>query len=137
MKLIHTDRSITIGDQSWPAIIKIEDRESLGYLRRRRQALLHFENGWVLSIIWGDNAYGSNYEVWVEEDHVFEEEPTHVEIGAWNNRLNAELMEWPDEGNKVTGNVPVEKLPMYIDMVSRFRSDLNSTGVIDLRQGNP
>lgn len=82
------------GDQSYPATFhstSLRDnipptsdflRDYPDYRMETRQALVHFENQWQLSTIWGDAAYGSNYVVGEQQQREFIEEPAHVEVGV-------------------------------------------------------
>jgi hypothetical protein len=55
------------------------------YRMETRQALVHFENRWQLSVIWGDATYSSNSMFWDDYTHgkrPFIEEPSVVEVGV-------------------------------------------------------
>jgi len=60
-----------------------EDMEpdSMGFPFSRRRALLRFETGANLSIIWGYATYSTNYDAWLD-DQPIDEDPGLVEVWA-------------------------------------------------------
>jgi hypothetical protein len=83
---------------------------------RIRQALVPFENGWAVSVIWGSGAYSDNYgSHW---DNVFTETPARVEAAV----LGPDgMIEFP-RGDVVSGYVPGSAVLELIDTVARWPS---------------
>lgn len=142
MKLHANTNSIEIDNRIWPALIDRQDFEGKGYryFHRRRQAVVIFENGWCVSVVWHNFSYSSNYGIGLDgEKEDFTEEPERVEIASWNHRAGsaseAGLVAWPD-GDTVAGQVPVENLPTIFDFVAEHgKSDsveLNLDPLADL-----
>lgn len=86
------------GDRSYPAQFLSEPSPAsmleAGFRSEYRRALVCFENRWCLSTIWGDNAYGSNYNMSFRNEKLpFIEEPTTVEVGVLTpNPIHHEAM---------------------------------------------
>jgi hypothetical protein len=87
----ETDRTLVVGDRRWPlAHYHTNDFTGPGaelagavvpaHTFRIRRAVVAFENGWSLSIIWGTGTYSDNHDAWwmVAEDD-FTETPERVE----------------------------------------------------------
>lgn len=131
--LRHDERSIEIEGRRWPALIREEDLPVVDHEYRARNAHVIFENGWLLSIGWGSNHYGSNYLCdWATE---WTEEPSQVEVAAWNQRMQQERphgitegwVVWP-EGDTVQPWLDVALLPDLLDLIADLPSDWEGTG---------
>ena len=73
-----------------------------GKTQHTRQVIVAFENGWALSILWGDMTYSSNHDTMFSfrgPDTEFTEEPTAVEVGIFS------------PAPKVIPEVTIENLP--------------------------
>jgi hypothetical protein len=115
-------RFLEVGDRRWP-IASFDNRDSgsgdfVHYVRRAR---LLFENGWMLSIVWGSCTYSTNYDAGAGTSGPFTGEPSTVELAAWNDRLDTGMVTWPG-GDTVEGYVPVSDLPEIIDTIGRLPS---------------
>jgi hypothetical protein len=130
MKLEHDNRSITIDGQTWPAQVDDEDSEVPNMTPWHvRGARVIFENGWLVSIVWGSGTYSDNYHHTLHTSAGIEfiEEPEVVEIAVWNDRIrdkngHAKMIEWPD-GDTVRGFTPVEGLPELFPIIEKAPSN--------------
>ena len=65
----------------WAAAVTVDDVDVEPHPFRIRRFVLTFENGWSVSVLYGDATYSSNYDAWFL-DGEFEEEPEHVEVAV-------------------------------------------------------
>ena len=118
MRFHHTPdwRFLEVGDRRWPIQSFDNNNSDFGdYKHYNRQVKLLFENGWLLSIVWGSATYSDNYDYgW--DDREFVEAPATVEIAAWNHRLGHEMCTWPG-GDTVYAYLPVADLAAIVDLV--------------------
>lgn len=124
----HRDDIFWIGDKPYPwAEIDHVDRESLNMPWRERRARLRFENGYTLSIVWGDGTYSSNHDAAYGERHPdigfseepFTEEARTAELGVW--MPEGELMQWP-MGDTVAGYVPAWVIARLVEEMKDWPS---------------
>ena len=81
---------------------------------RYRQALIPFENGWQVSIVWGSGTYSDNHDF----DGPFTETPVLVEVAV----LNCEgLTETPD-CDTVLGYATGEQVLELIEVVATWHT---------------
>lgn len=123
MTHLKTDwKTLEIDNRRWPiASFDNKTHDFEHFCWRERRIRLIFENGWLLSIVWGSGTYSSNH-LNNTYNIPFIEEPTVVELAAWNERLKGGMVTWPD-GDTVEGYVPVEALPEIIDCISSMSSE--------------
>lgn len=102
-----------VGDRGYPMSEYTAADHDIGvddYLMRMRRAELTFESGYLLSILWGNATYSSNYETLTT---AFIEEPTEVEVGVLHADRTEGLIGSP------LGYQTVEQVQATIDALNR------------------
>lgn len=127
MTTIHVNDEgvFMVGDRPIPwAQMHSNDVVVPGIHHRTRQAFVHFENGWHLSIVWGSGTYSTNRDTFsLPRFHEFTEEPTTVEVAIINERTG----QWAPDGD-VLGWVSADRLLRIIAAVAEWPS--GSAGAI-------
>jgi hypothetical protein len=90
---------------------------------RVRGLRLNFENGWVLSVIWGTGSYSANKYTWDRDRNEFREESPTAEIAAWNAHLGSELVVWADSSDQVMGWLTPEQVNRLIVEMMGWESE--------------
>ena len=130
MKLYADDRWVEFGGRKYPIAPGNRDSENVplpsGRPWRTERVRLMFENGWVLSIVWGTGTYSDNYDPYWGDPRPSIEEPETVELAAWRDVARdtdpgAGMIDWG--GDTVAGRVPVLRLQAIIDLISEFPSN--------------
>lgn len=114
LRIDDNGHGIWLGDKHIPwAIVVAETHRSM----ETRQAIIKFENGLEVSIIWGSCTYSDNYDhpPVINPDAEFVECPAIVEVGV--RPTGGQLMEWP-HGDTVNGYMPVAEVPALIAHVA-------------------
>lgn len=81
---------------------------------------LPFENGWVLSVIWGSGSYSINHDAWHPDDPFVEESPD-AEIAVYFKEQMIDL--W---GECVRGYMPAREVRTLIDTMMVWPSNISA-----------
>lgn len=120
---LENERTLRVGDRHWPVsyaevgevlMPDIDSRRPIAP-NRRRQAVVAFESGWQVSILWGTLSYSDNHDTFYADDRSFTDEPHCVEAGFL----------WRDEGlvGKPFGYCNAEVLNDMLDLAATFPSN--------------
>jgi hypothetical protein len=121
-----------IGNRSfpWAHEVKVTDlHPDERFPFRERRFKLMFENGWRLSIIFGNNAYCQNYANWTEDRSAFTDACPDAEIAAWCG--DSDMLPWID-GDTVKGRVPAADLLRFIDSMMTWPNEFVPGSVLTL-----
>jgi hypothetical protein len=124
---LEDPRTLRVGDQRWPVsysevsefeIPRADTSRPVAPVRRR-QAVIAFESGWQISVLWDTLSHSDNHDTFYA-DEPFTDEPTCVEVGLL----------WQDGGlvGVPFSYTDAETLNDMLTTVSRWPSD---AGVID------
>lgn len=97
----------------WASNVRCRDFEDI----HQRGFHLTFENGWLISILWGTGTYSDNHNFWQGEG--FREETGTAEIVVWQTLDDDRGMrEWPGQDDTVMGwCTPVEVNQLIVEMM--------------------
>lgn len=89
-----------------------------GHVFHIRQAVVPFENGWQVSVVWGTATYSDNHDS-VGAPEPFTETPARVEVAVMSP--DGGMVDFPG-GDSVCGYVPGHVVLDLIDTVGRWPS---------------
>lgn len=90
---------------------------------RLRGLRFDFENGWVLSVIWGTGSYSVNKYAWDSMDGNFQEESPNAEIAAWNAHQGSDMVVWAKSGDQIVGWLSPEEVNQLISEMMGWDSE--------------
>lgn len=103
-----------VGDRSFPWAEGVDHADHVlgdGATWNERRFRLRFENGWLLSVVFGCGTYSDNHHS-DRRGLNFRDDVETVELAAW--LADGEMVEW-DEGDTVRGWVKADELLRLID----------------------
>lgn len=101
---------------------------------RSRGFHLYLENRWIISVQWGDGAYGTNYNrTYNDPPTSFQEEVTTAEVAVFQE--NSDEMATFADGDTVQGWITAEQLLVFIDEVAAWSSDDEKRHVLSISGG--
>jgi len=120
---LENERTPRVGDRRWPVsysevsdirLPPIEAHRPIVECQFRRQAIVAFESGWAVSVLWGSLTFSDNHDHFYVDDVVFTDEPECVEVGIL----------WRDEGliGDPYGYVAAHALNVLLITVSQWPS---------------
>lgn len=121
IKIVRNDVDLPVGDIAMNIMTTM----------RHRGAWLKFENGWTLSMQWGNHNYCANNVLnftFNDKDPVFQEACPDAELAAWDK--DSRWLVWHPpyhvlaHGTEVEASVPAEQINTYIEMIRNFPEEI-------------
>lgn len=99
----------------WASKVRFDNIDPPTPAWRSRGFWLTFENGWTLSIQFGQGNYCANYDYGLRSQEWFEDCPT-AEIAAWPP--GGDMVHWDVSGDSVLGHQNADQVLAHIEDVS-------------------
>ena len=117
------EQHLQVGDRVWWGESNSHSTHRDGVDWEYRQFLVHFENKWWVSVIWGYCTYSDNHDLpWYEPDQQFNETPELVEAAIFHRDR---------QGMQGNGDpyayIDAEQLNALLEMVSVLPTDAHIT----------